>query len=109
MVLRRAGAASGAGPPALGGRAPPDADTPAPPRQLTLSETEIARTAPGCAARLPQTLPQRDLGLLIGASRSKVNVQIGRWIGEGILSRDGNALLLQDRDRLADIAETDEV
>jgi CRP/FNR family cyclic AMP-dependent transcriptional regulator len=59
--------------------------------------------------RLPRTLSQRDLGLLIGASRSKVNVQIGRWIAEGILGREGNALVLQDRDRLADIAETEDV
>ncbi|MGF6232304.1 CRP/FNR family cyclic AMP-dependent transcriptional regulator [Inquilinus ginsengisoli] len=76
---------------------------------LTLGETEAGRTPPGRAVRLPRTLSQRDLGLLIGASRSKVNVQIGRWIAEGILGREGNALVLQDRDRLADIAETEEI
>jgi CRP/FNR family cyclic AMP-dependent transcriptional regulator len=55
---------------------------------LTLGET--GRTAPGRAVRLPRTLSQRDLGLLIGASRSKVNVQIGRWLNEGILGREGD-------------------
>lgn len=76
---------------------------------LTLGEAEAGRTAPGRAARLPRPLSQRDLGLLIGASRSKVNVQIGRWVGEGILGRGGGALVLQDRDRLADIAEMEEI
>jgi CRP/FNR family cyclic AMP-dependent transcriptional regulator len=76
---------------------------------LTLVETEAARTAgPGRASQLPRRLSQRDLGLLIGASRSKVNVQIGRWIGEGILGREGSALVVLDRERLADIAETEE-
>ncbi len=76
---------------------------------LTLGEAEAGRTPPGHPVRLPRTLSQRDLGLLIGASRSKVNVQIGRWISEGILGREGKALVLQDRDRLADIAETEEI
>ncbi|WP_179221560.1 Crp/Fnr family transcriptional regulator [Inquilinus limosus] len=85
---------------------------------LTLAETEASqtpsgqtpsgRTTPGRTMRLPRRLSQRDLGLLIGASRSKVNVQINRWIGEGILGREGSALMVRDRETLADIAETEE-
>ncbi|KGM32960.1 Crp/Fnr family transcriptional regulator [Inquilinus limosus] len=80
---------------------------------LTLAETEASqtpsgRTTPGRALRLPRRLSQRDLGLLIGASRSKVNVQINRWIGEGILAREGSCLMVRDRETLADIAETEE-
>ncbi|WP_051249240.1 Crp/Fnr family transcriptional regulator [Inquilinus limosus] len=77
--------------------------------RLLLALSEAEQTAPGRAPRLPRTLSQRDLGLLIGASRSKVNVQIGRWLQDGTLSRENGALVLRDRDRLAEIAETEDV
>ena len=54
---------------------------------------------------LPLSLSQRDLGQLIGASREKVNLQLGRWVTEGVLDRENGALLIRDHDALADIAD----
>ena len=72
---------------------------------LTLSETRGARTDRG-EMILPPDLSQRDLGQLIGSSREKVNLQLGRWAAEGLLRREGGALVICDADALADIAET---
>jgi len=49
---------------------------------------------------------QGDLGRLIGASRQKVNLHLGRWLSAGVLARDGQALLIRDRERLLEIADT---
>lgn len=71
---------------------------------LTLSEARGARGADG-EVLLPLALSQRDLGQLIGASREKVNLQLGRWSAEGLLRREDGALVICDTDALADIAE----
>jgi CRP-like cAMP-binding protein len=49
--------------------------------------------------------PQGDLGRLIGASRQKVNLHLGRWLSAGVLARDGQALLIRDRGRLLELAD----
>ncbi len=72
---------------------------------LDLSETPLAGSVSGRPA-LPPVLSQRDLGLLIAASRSKVNLQLGRWISDGILRRERGGLVLHDLEQLADIAES---
>lgn len=56
-------------------------------------------------------LSQGDLGRLVGTSRQRVCLELGRWVREGILARDGRGLRLRDRGRLlelADVAEDDE-
>jgi CRP/FNR family cyclic AMP-dependent transcriptional regulator len=73
---------------------------------LTLGEVHGFRGRGRSAAALPRALSQSDLGQLIGASRSKVNLQLGRWVDEGILRREGRTLVLHDCHQLAEIAET---
>jgi CRP-like cAMP-binding protein len=69
---------------------------------LSLAAAE-GRAQPGGDLRL--TAPsQGDLGRLVGASRQKVNLHLRRWTADGLLGRDGVALVICDRDRLADIA-----
>jgi CRP-like cAMP-binding protein len=71
---------------------------------LALSETHGTRSGAG-QMLLPLSLSQRDLGQLIGASREKVNLQLGRWVADGLLTREDGALGIRDRDALADIAD----
>ncbi|WP_395680376.1 Crp/Fnr family transcriptional regulator [Inquilinus sp.] len=71
---------------------------------LTLSEARGSRDQDG-EMLLPLDLSQRDLGQLIGASREKVNLQLGRWSAEGLLRREDGALVICDIDALADIAD----
>ena len=72
---------------------------------LTLSDTHGARQNAEGEVLLPLALSQRDLGQLIGASREKVNLQLGRWSAEGLLRRQEGALVICDTDGLADIAD----
>ncbi|WP_343711993.1 Crp/Fnr family transcriptional regulator [Inquilinus sp.] len=60
---------------------------------LDLSGSQLGRSGSNRPA-LPPALSQRNLGLLVGASRSKVNVQLSRWITEGILRRERGGLVL---------------
>jgi CRP-like cAMP-binding protein len=53
-------------------------------------------------------LSQGDLGRLIGASRQKVNLYLGRWLAEGVLGRVGEALHLRNPACLEAIAATGE-
>ncbi|WP_034850661.1 Crp/Fnr family transcriptional regulator [Inquilinus limosus] len=71
---------------------------------LTLSEAHGARSPRG-EVLLPLALSQRDLGQLIGASREKVNLQLGRWAAEGLLRREEGAVVICDTEALADIAD----
>jgi CRP/FNR family cyclic AMP-dependent transcriptional regulator len=73
---------------------------------LTLAETH-GKPAPG-GVRIETPLTQRDLGQLIGASREKVNLQLGRWVADGVLIRDGAALIVADADYLQDIVDAGE-
>jgi CRP/FNR family transcriptional regulator, cyclic AMP receptor protein len=57
------------------------------------------------AGRTDVFLSQGDLGQRIGACRQKVNLHLGRWLAEGVLARQGQALVIRDRDRLAAIAD----
>jgi CRP-like cAMP-binding protein len=69
---------------------------------LSLADAE-GHEAPGGELRV--TAPsQGDLGRLVGASRQKVNLHMRRWVAEGVLDRDGVALVIRDRDRLQDAA-----
>lgn len=72
---------------------------------LTLSDTHGARRNAEGEVLLPLALSQRDLGQLIGASREKVNLQLGRWSAEGLLRRQEGALVICDTEGLADIAD----
>jgi CRP/FNR family transcriptional regulator, cyclic AMP receptor protein len=54
--------------------------------------------------RTDAALSQGDIGQRIGACRQKVNLHLGRWIAQGVLARQGQALVVRDRDRLAAIA-----
>ncbi|MGK9170377.1 Crp/Fnr family transcriptional regulator [Inquilinus limosus] len=72
---------------------------------LALCEAHGARS-PGGEVLLPLALSQRDLGQLIGASREKVNLQLGRWAAEGLLRREEGALAICDTEALTDIADT---
>ncbi|HEY9344569.1 MAG TPA: Crp/Fnr family transcriptional regulator [Inquilinus sp.] len=72
---------------------------------LTLSETHGTRRNAEGEVLLPLALSQRDLGQLIGASREKVNLQLGRWSAEGLLRRQDGALVICDTEGLADIAD----
>jgi CRP/FNR family cyclic AMP-dependent transcriptional regulator len=60
------------------------------------------------AGRWIKALPQGDLARLIGASRQKVNRHLRRWLSQGTLARDGQALLIRNRTMLAAIAEAGE-
>ncbi|WP_052120818.1 Crp/Fnr family transcriptional regulator [Inquilinus limosus] len=71
---------------------------------LTLSEAHGSRGKNG-EMLLPLDLSQRDLGQLIGASREKVNLQLGRWSADGLLRREDGAMVICDTDALADIAD----
>jgi CRP/FNR family cyclic AMP-dependent transcriptional regulator len=65
-----------------------------------------SRDGPSCAAaRVSQPLSQGDLGRLIGASRQKVNLFLGRWMADGVLARDGQAIVIRDRERLEGVAD----
>jgi CRP/FNR family cyclic AMP-dependent transcriptional regulator len=69
--------------------------------RLLLADGALARnTVPTDAA-----LSQGDLGQHIGACRQKVNLHLGRWLAEGVLARQGQALVIRDRDRLSAIAD----
>jgi CRP-like cAMP-binding protein len=57
------------------------------------------------SARVDRALSQGDLASLIGSSRQTVNQHLSRWIGERILTRDGSALMIHDRDRLREVAD----
>jgi len=71
---------------------------------LTLSEAHGSRGKDG-EMLVPLDLSQRDLGQLIGASREKVNLQLGRWSADGLLRREDGAMVICDTDALADIAD----
>jgi CRP/FNR family transcriptional regulator, cyclic AMP receptor protein len=70
---------------------------------LTLAESHGQQAGGG--TRIDAALSQRDLGQLIGASREKVNVQLGRWVADGYIARDGGAIVILDSDALTDIAD----
>lgn len=64
---------------------------------LTLADREQS-------IRVTPKLSQADIGRLIGASREKVNVELNSWLAAGVLGRDGRALVIRDRGRLAELA-----
>jgi CRP-like cAMP-binding protein len=72
--------------------------------QLVLSLAEPAGAERGEPMRVAP-LSQGDLGRLIGASRQKVNHHLRRWARDGLLDRDGPALIIRDPAALARIAQ----
>jgi hypothetical protein len=58
--------------------------------------------------RVRLQLSQGDLARLIGASRQKVNLYLGRWLAEGILARVGEGLRIRDRRCLEALAAAGE-
>lgn len=67
---------------------------------LALCGAEAAISAPEDV-----TLSQRDIALLVGASREKVNLQLRRWMNDGILAREHGRLAIRDIRALAAIAD----
>jgi CRP-like cAMP-binding protein len=64
----------------------------------------LLENAEGGAGRIELGLSQGDLARLIGASRQKVNLYLGRWLAEGVLTRVGQCLCVRNRDGLQAIA-----
>lgn len=54
--------------------------------------------------RVAVGLSQSDLGRLIGASRQKVNMHLGRWAADGLVDRHPGSLRIRDHGGLAEIA-----
>jgi CRP/FNR family transcriptional regulator, cyclic AMP receptor protein len=64
----------------------------------------LRRGPGGCDGRIELCLSQGDLARLIGASREEVNRHLCRWVADGMIARDGRALVIRDRTGLAAIA-----
>jgi len=69
---------------------------------LSLADTVSEPTKTGTRLRL--RLSQSELGQLVAGSRSKVNRHLMDWQASGVLGRDGNFIVVRDRDALEDIA-----
>jgi CRP-like cAMP-binding protein len=77
--------------------------------RLPVRLARLLQTLAAEQARSPQTrsrilLSQTELARRIGASRQKVNLHLGRWCADGLLERQGAALVIRDPARLAALA-----
>jgi CRP/FNR family cyclic AMP-dependent transcriptional regulator len=54
--------------------------------------------------RIAILLSQAEIGTMAGCSRESVNRQLSRWMDEGILTFDQGEVVIQDLDRLEDLA-----
>lgn len=68
--------------------------------RLLLARADLANGS----ARIAAPPSQADLGRLAGVSRQKVNLHLGRWLADGVLAREGPALVIRERERLASLA-----
>lgn len=69
-------------------------------RALAYGQGEPALDHP----RMRIALSQSELARRIGASRQKVNLHLGRWCADGLLEREGAALVIRDPARLTALA-----
>jgi CRP/FNR family transcriptional regulator len=73
-----------------------------PKRLLALSDTHGVEYQRG--VRIVLKLSQQDLAHMIGATRERVNKELGLWRERGLIAIDDGMIVLRDRARLTQIA-----